>query len=254
MPGAFVFVLGAVIGSFLNVCIYRIPAGESVVRPASRCPACGQELSWFDLIPILSFLFLRGRCRYCGARISWQYPAVEAAAGLLFLLVWIYLRWPWEVMAGWVFAAVLLTVSVIDLYHQIIPDSILLAGTALGLPLIALHSFETLKWGIAAGLGGGIFMLAVAFIGSLIAGQEAMGCGDIKLTMLMGLFLGPRLLTVALLTSIMAGGLAGGILLISGRKQRSDAIPFGPYLALGALLALFWGTDIIEWYFNLWGS
>ena len=146
-----ILILGACLGSFLNVCIYRIPAEQSVVFPPSHCMECGNRLLAWELIPILSFVFLRGRCRYCQTRISWQYPLVELAAGLLFVLVWLSTGLSWATPAGWVLVAVLLTVTVIDLEHMIIPDEILLTGALVALPFLLLHSWHTTLWGIAAG-------------------------------------------------------------------------------------------------------
>lgn len=242
-----IFILGAALGSFLNVCIYRIPEEESVVFPPSHCLGCGNRLLARDLIPIFSFVFLRGRCRHCQARISWQYPLVELATGLLFVLVWLSTGYSWATLAGWVFVAVLLTVTVIDLRHMIIPDQILLAGILMGLPFLFLNSRWDMLWGIAAGLAAGAFMLAIA-----VVSRGGMGGGDIKLAAFMGLFLGPQMVGLALFLAFLVGGLIGIGLLVTGKKGRKDAVPFGPYLALGGVLALLQGADIINWYLGFW--
>ncbi|MGE5415984.1 MAG: prepilin peptidase [Acidobacteriota bacterium] len=247
-----IFVLGTVIGSFLNVCICRLPEEQSVVTPPSRCMACGHRLGFLDLFPVLSFLFLRGKCRYCGTKVSWQYPLVELVTGLLYLLVWYKFGLTWMTLAGLVFVSVLITISVIDIYHQIIPDAALAVGAVAGIPLMYLQGWDVLKDGLIAGGGGLLFMLAVAIIGGLIAGQEAMGMGDVKLTAFMGLYLGVKGLVIGMFTGFMAGGVIGVILMVTGLKGRKDAIPFGPYLALGGLIAFFWGADIWNWYTSYW--
>lgn len=218
-----------------------------MVFPPSRCMECGKRLLARDLVPVLSFFLLRGRCRYCHAQISWQYPLVELATGILFVLVWFSTGYSWATLGGWIFAAVMVAVTVTDLKHMIIPDQILLAGALLGLPFLLLQSWQGTLWGIAAGLAAGGFMLAIA-----VVSRGGMGGGDIKLAAFMGLFLGPRIAGLALFLAFLIGGLAGIILLVSGKKGRKDAVPFGPYLALGGVLAMLRGIDIINWYTGLW--
>jgi leader peptidase (prepilin peptidase)/N-methyltransferase len=242
-----IFIVGVCLGSFLNVCIYRIPAGQSVISPPSHCMGCGTPLQVWDLIPILSFVFLRGRCRYCRQAVSWQYPLVELASGILWVLVWLVSGYSWFTIAGWVMVSVLLAVTVIDLEHLIIPDQILLAGMVAGLPFLFLHSWGNALCGIAAAIAAGGFMLAIAVIS-----RGGMGGGDIKLAAFMGLFLGLRLVGLALFLAFLIGGLVGIGLLVSGKKGRKDAIPFGPFLALGGVLSLLWGGGIINWYLGLW--
>lgn len=248
---AAVVILGLMVGSFLNVCIYRIPEGISIIYPPSRCSTCGHRLGPIDLVPVLSYVSLRGRCRYCGGSVSIQYPVVEFVTGLLFMLVAVKLGISWAALAGMVFTGVLIVATVIDLQHQIIPNRIVLFGIIVGIPLMALQSWEVLKSGLIAGLGAGLFLLLVAIVGEWVFKKEAMGGGDIKLVAMMGLFLGIRLIVIGLFMAFLAGGLIGGILMIIGKKGGRDLIPFGPYLALGGYLALLWGNQIAAWYLGL---
>lgn len=241
-----IFVLGACVGSFLNVSIYRIPAQESLLLPPSRCPNCGTRLGIFQLIPIVSYLFLLGRCRSCRAKISWRYPVVEALTGLLFILAWHTYGLSWQTAAAWIFISVLIVVSFIDWDHFFIPDIMLLGGALAGIPILVLQSWATMGWGFAAGLGYGSIMWLIAFIS-----KGGMGGGDVKLAAFMGLFLGPYLGGLALLLGFLIGGLIGIILLFTRKKTGKDVIAFGPYLAMGGLLALLRGFDIINWYLAL---
>lgn len=239
------FLIGITAGSFLNVCIYRIPAGKSVVFPASHCVSCGKKLGVMELVPVLSYFYLQGRCRSCGAPFSWQYPLIELITGLLFVLTWMQFGNSWATPAGWVFVSILVVVTVTDLRHGIIPNKVIIAGFVMGLPLIAFQSWEALKLGAVACLAAGIFMLALAEIS-----RGGMGGGDVKLSALMGLFLGPSGVVIALFLAFLAGGLAGAVLLITGVKKRKDPIPFGPFLAAGGLAALLWGERLVGWYLS----
>ncbi len=245
------FWFGAIVGSFLNVCIHRLPRRESIVWPGSRCPSCGGAIAWYDNIPVASYLILAGRCRHCGDSISWRYPAVEAAnaAGYAAILWWFGLSWEAAVYA--VLYSALLVVTAIDLVHYIIPNVITLPGIVLGL----VSSATVLPVGLVnAGLGvlvGGGILWVLAWLSPYVFGKEGMGGGDIKLLAMIGAFLGwkPTLLT------IMIGALAGsvvGLALIGFKFMRRDQyLPFGPFLALGALLALFFHQDLIGWYLGL---
>lgn len=245
------FLFGAIVGSFLNVCVHRLPERASIVWPGSRCPACGAAIAWYDNIPIVSYLILAGRCRRCGGAISWRYPAVEAAnaAGYAVLLWWFGLSWETAVYA--VLYSALLVVTAIDLVHYMIPNVITLPGIVLGL----VCSATVLPVGIVDALlgiviGGGL-LWGLAWLSPYVFGKEGMGGGDIKLLAMIGAFLGwqPTLLT------IMVGALVGsvvGVTLIALRFMRRDHyLPFGPFLALGALVALLFYHDLIRWYLGL---
>lgn len=249
LAGAFVF--GSVIGSFLNVCIYRIPAGESVVSPRSRCPLCLTTIRWYHNLPVLSWIVLRGRCAYCHAPFSVRYPLVEALTGLLFALFLYRFGFHPATPVAWLLVALLVTISLIDLDHQIIPDIISLPGILIGflcsfaLPWV---SWQSSLLGIL--LGGGV-LLAIALGYEWLAKQEGMGLGDVKLLAMLGAFLGaPAVLPIIFLASIM-GTLVGIPLTLIKHAGRKLALPFGPFLAAAALLYLFFISrvdPIARWY------
>ena len=242
-----VFIVGACVGSFLNVCIYRIPLGKSVISPPSHCMSCENRLGFPDMLPIAGYLLLRGRCKHCGAFFSWQYPLVELITALAYTAVWFRFGYNWATPAMWVFMSVLITASVIDYYHQIIPNRVVLVGLVAGLPLIAMQPWDVLKSGLLAFLAAGAFLLVIA-----IVSRGGMGGGDIKLGALMGLYLGLTNLAIAFFLAFLIGGVTGLVLMLSGRKGRKDAVPFGPFLSLGAILAVFWGEKLASWYWSFW--
>jgi len=238
---------GALIGSFLNVCIYRLPARESLVRPGSRCPHCKTPIAWYDNVPILSYLWLQGRCRSCRAGIAWRYPLVEAlnAAGYGFI-VWRFGATVTALVYALLFSA-LIVVSCIDLDHMIVPDRITLPGIALGL---AVGTFLLPRWWDSIGgllLGGGLLYF-MAWISPYLFGKEGMGGGDIKLLAMIGAFLGWQ----QVLLTVIVGGLVGavvGVALIGARVMpRGAYIPFGPFLSFGAVVAMLYGTELLAWY------
>ncbi len=245
------FLLGTIVGSFLNVCIARLPRGESIVYPPSRCPHCQARIRPWDNVPILSFLWLGGRCRSCGQRISWQYPLVEALTGGLFAVnVWFFGLTPWAAVSSLLCAA-LVTVSFIDLEHQIIPDRISLPGIMLGL-LLALPGWgPSLAERVVGTLLGGGILWAVAEFYARVRGREGMGGGDIKLLAMIGAFLGWKAVLLTLLVGSLSGSLVGGIRLLLDPSSHETPIPFGPFLALGALAALYFGDAWIAWYLRL---
>jgi leader peptidase (prepilin peptidase)/N-methyltransferase len=237
------FVFGLCIGSFLNVVIARLPAGRSIVHPRSACPRCGQPIQWFDNVPVVSFLLLRGHCRSCQAPISWRYPAVELITASLFVGALLFRGVSPELPGALLLIAALVAVTMIDLDHQIIPDVVTLPGIAVGLALSLLTGRP--NW-LAALLGvlvgGGVFFLIIVLSGG------GMGGGDMKLGAMLGAFLGAKPLLVAILAAVCMGGVVAVCLLALGRRGRKDAVPFGPFLALGGIVALFWGDRLIAWY------
>ena len=245
-----VFALGAVIGSFLNVCIYRIPREESIVWPGSHCPKCGKAIAFYDNLPIISFLFLLGRCRKCRAPISWRYPLVEAlnGSGYLLLLKQFGLSWPALMYA--LFLSALIVVTFIDLDVQIIPDVISLPGIVIGLAVSYWLPQGFLNSLIGFLVGGGLFWL-VAEVGFRVLKQEAMGGGDIKLIAMVGAFLGWQNVLLTIFLASLTGAAVGLVFMVLKGWGRKTPIPFGPFLALGAVLALFFGTTIVRWYVGL---
>lgn len=243
-------VVGAAIGSFLNVCIYRWPAGESVIRPRSKCPGCGKTISWYDNIPVLSWILLRGRCRTCGERISVQYPLVEAAVAVIWLGMALWLSPGLEAVRGALFFTVLLGIAIIDARHRIIPDQLSLGGLVLGLAL-ALGSpdiaIQTAAFGAGVGYG---FMWLVKWGGEALFRKPALGVGDIHMMAMIGAFVG---LGGALLT-IFLGSLLGlliGVPLaaLSGKLEAMGTyLPLGTFLAMGAAVTYIWGDAMIQWY------
>ena len=247
----FAFVLGAVVGSFLNVCIYRLPNEESVVFPPSHCPNCDYQIRWYDNLPLLSYLFLKGKCRSCGTGISPQYPVVELLNGLLSLAL--FLRFgPGLIFAVlFVFCSSLVVITFIDLEHQIIPDTITLPGIVIG--FIVSFFIPQLGWinsliGIAAG-GGSLLLIAQGY--ELIAKKEGMGGGDVKLLAMMGAFLGWKAILFIIFSASMRGSVIGVSVMMAQKKDSTLAIPFGPFLASGAVLYIFYGKRIIHWYLTM---
>lgn len=238
---SFAFALGACIGSFLNVVIWRLPRGESLVRPRSRCPACGDAIPAWANVPLLSYVALRGRCRACGARISLRYPLVEAATGAAFA-AFLLLHGPGlRLLVDWALAAALIAVIFIDLDHHIIPNSITLPGIALGL-LLALFapqvgvSFRDALLGAAA-VGGSMWALSAGY--EWLRGRIGLGMGDVKLVAMLGAFLGLQGALGALLVGSLLGLVYGGIMIAAKGTGRDTHIPYGPALAIGGLVFLF---------------
>ncbi len=243
-----VFVFGAVAGSFLNVCIHRLPLGVSIVSPPSRCPRCQRRIPFYYNIPIISYIVLLGRCAYCRAPLSLQYPLVEAMAGLFSVMLMRRSGLSPELFVHFVFAGALIVVTFIDLEHQIIPDVISLPGIAVGLAAsFFLEPPGVLGSVIGVLLGGGaLFMIAAAY--RFVTGAEGMGGGDIKLLAMIGAFLGWKGVLLTVLLSSFAGAITGVVLIYVFGKGTKHAIPFGPFLALGALIHLFFGESMIGWY------
>jgi leader peptidase (prepilin peptidase) / N-methyltransferase len=252
MESVLAFVLGACVGSFLNVVIHRLPRGESLVSPRSRCPSCETTIAWYDNLPILSWLLLRGRCRRCGTGISFRYPLVELLTGLVALALHARLGYSLEFLVAFYFACTLLAIAYIDLDFQIIPDVLSLPGVVVGLaaaPLLHPGSWLDAIRAAALGalLGGGI-LFAVAWTYERATGREGMGGGDVKLLAMVGAFLGWQGVLLTLLLGSLVGSAIGVSIMIARGADAKLAIPFGPFLSIGAFVALFWGGAIVSWY------
>jgi leader peptidase (prepilin peptidase)/N-methyltransferase len=241
---SFGFLGGAVTGSFLSVVAHRVPRGESIVGPRSRCASCGGQIAAYDNIPILSWLLLRGRCRHCDARISVRYPLIEVGTGLLFALTVLVLHGePAELVLGLVFVATLAAITLTDLELRIIPNKVLIVSAVAGVALAAgLDPSSLPERAIAAAAAGGLlFAIALAY-------PRGMGLGDVKLAAVMGLYLG-RSVAPALLIAFLAGSIFGLALIArDGAAARKMAVPFGPFLALGGVIGLLAGDQIVDWY------
>lgn len=244
-----VALFGLAIGSFLNVVIARVPTGRSIVRPPSTCPGCGALLAWHDNIPVLSFLVLRGRCRTCGMPISWRYPIVEAVTAAALVAAYVAFGPTADFVAAGLLLPALIAITAIDLQHQLIPDVITLPGILVGLAAnIATGRMSWVEPVIGTLLGGGLFLVII------LASGGGMGGGDLKLGGMLGAFLGWKVLLFALFTAVVLGGAVALALLASGLRRRKDAIPFGPFLATGGAVALFWGERVVGWYLSGFGG
>jgi leader peptidase (prepilin peptidase) / N-methyltransferase len=248
-------ILGTAIGSFLNVVIDRLPADKSIVYPPSSCDACQRRLSWLDLFPVFSYLFLRGRCRYCQAKIPQRIFWVELGTGLLTALLYISFGWNPLLPVSIVYCSVLIAIAVIDLKHQLILNKIVYPAALVALIInlfvpdaISLHNF---LFGLIGGTFGLAFLAIAALLSLVILKKEGMGMGDVKMAGMMGLMVGFPNIIVALFGGVLLGGLTAIFLIIFKKKTRTDIIPFGDFLALGTIVTILWGSDIIHWYLRL---
>ncbi len=250
---AFFAVLGLVMGSFLNVCIDRLPGRRSIISPPSACDACNHKLGVRDLVPLFSYLWLRGRCRYCGAQIPRRLPAVELAMGIAF--AFLYWRYGLSLMLGLslVYTLLLALIFVIDIERQLILDRVVYTGMGLALAFSVFYPgfspFDPLEGVKRAALGGviGLALMLIIFVVS----RGGMGFGDVKMAALVGLIAGFPQVFIALFLAVIAGGLVAGVLLVARLKTRRQPIPFGPFLAVGAMLVFVWGNQMQEFYRQL---
>jgi leader peptidase (prepilin peptidase)/N-methyltransferase len=243
--------VGAFIGSFLNVCIYRLPRGTSVVWPASACPHCGRALSWFENVPIVAYLILRGRCRSCSEPYGFRYVVVEVVTTLMFALAW------WQYGPGMllasrlVFGCALIVLFAVDLEHHLLPNVITLPGIAAGLmfSVFTEPGWRAAVVGVAVG-GGVLHAIAAAYYWA--RREEGLGMGDVKMLAMIGAFLGWPLTLVTLVMASFAGSIVGLFLIVLGRGDMKYALPFGTFLAMGAALAATTGQPLLDWYLTYW--
>ncbi len=243
-----IFILGLIVGSFSNVCIYRIPRNESIIYRASHCPKCHSNISPKDNIPLLSYILLKGRCRNCKGKISIQYPIVEFLNGLIYLIIYLIYGLSIQSLIYIILSSALIIIAFIDLNEQIVPDVISLPGIVIGFIIsffVPYISFINSALGVV--VGGGVILI-IGLAGSVIFKKEAMGGGDVKLAAMIGAFLGWRYIIISLFLGFFLGALAGIILIMSKIKNREDAVPFGPFIVLGSFITLLWGEKIITWY------
>ena len=243
--------LGALIGSFLNVCIHRLPRGASIVWPASACPSCGHQLDWFENIPIVSYLVLRGRCRTCAKPISGRYPVVEGLTALMFAAAW------WNYGPGVLLVSrillgcALIVLFAIDLEHHLLPNVITLPGIVVGFAFSLVTEPGWLASLIGIIVGGGV-LYAIAEVYFRVRHEEGLGMGDVKMLAMIGAFIGWKLAIVTLMMASFAGALVGLLLIATRRGDMKYALPFGTFLALGAAVAATVGTPLLDWYLRFW--
>ncbi len=246
-----IFIFGLCIGSFLNVCIYRIPESKSIVSPGSMCPGCGNPIKFYDNIPVLSYMVLRAKCRNCNAHISLRYPLVEILTGFFALSVFIKFGANIEAPVYFIFIATLLVIAFIDIDHRIIPDLISLPGIVIffiASLTISTISIKDSLIGIVAG-GGILFLIAECYW--RITGKEGMGGGDVKLLAMIGALIGWQGVLFTIFASSLIGTIIGTIVMLIQGKNLKLAIPFGPFLSIGAVVYVFFGNEFINWYFSL---
>jgi leader peptidase (prepilin peptidase)/N-methyltransferase len=243
--------LGLCVGSFLNVCIHRLPLGQSVVSPGSRCPKCGYALGWVDNIPVLSYVSLGGRCRKCRTPISMRYPIVELLTMGLFVVHYLVMGLDILLVPRLLFACAMLVLFAIDLEHHLLPNAITLPGIVVGLAFSLLLPPGIVDALIGVLVGGGV-LWAIGEVYFRMTGQEGMGGGDVKMLAMIGAFLGWKLVLVTLVFSSVAGALIGMLVLATRRGGMKHALPYGTFLALGALIASLYGDRIVTWYAGLY--
>lgn len=274
MTIAVVLMFGLVIGSFLNVCIVRLPLGASIVSPPSHCPRCSEPIRYSDNIPLLSYVLLRGRCRHCGLPISLRYPLVEVMNALFYLWTVLAFGLTGEALLLMAFCSALIVITFIDLDHQIIPDVITVPGILIGVliapfflspldgPLpFGLTRFVPLAWphlvnvlnAVIGMLCGAFPLFAIGWLWEKLRNIEAMGGGDIKLMGMVGSFLGWKGALLTIMLGAIAGSIIGVALIAIKRRESDQVIPFGPFLAFGSVVTAFYGQDIMDWYSSLLG-
>ena len=247
----FASLFGAVIGSFLNVCIYRLPIGKSIVWPASGCPSCGRELVWYENVPIVSWLFLRGRCRTCGEGISIRYPIIELLTAVMCAAAFWYYGPTLLFVSRFIFGCALIVLFAIDLEHHLLPNVITLPGIVVGFAFSLVTGPGYLSSLIGILVGGGLLFL-VAEVYYRVRHEEGLGMGDVKMLAMVGAFLGWPATLMTLMMGSVAGSVVGVAVIALRRGDMKYALPFGTFLAMGAALAATVGPDLLDWYLRFW--
>ena len=241
-----VFLYGIVIGSFLNVCIFRIPKKENIVQ-SSHCMSCGRKLGWRDMVPVFSYIMLRGRCRQCGAKISIQYPLIEALNGVLYVIVFMANGFTFSSVLYCLMTSALIVITVIDERTFRIPVTFNLFIGLLGI-IMTVYDYRHIVSHLIGAFCVSLFLYGLYYFSS----GKAIGGGDIKLTFAWGFFLGWKLALVSFFLAVLTGGIYGAYLLLTGKKERKEHFAFGPFLCLGAILAVLWGDALIGWYLGFY--
>jgi leader peptidase (prepilin peptidase)/N-methyltransferase len=247
----FLVCLGLVVGSFLNVCIYRLPRRESLMWPGSRCPVCQTSLRWYENVPLLAYVALGGRCRTCRARISPQYPVVELATAALFVLHYWAFGWDWLLVPRLVFACAMIVLFVIDLQHRILPNVITLPGIVFGFGFSLMFPPGWSASGLGILLGGGV-LLAIAEVYYRVRREEGLGMGDVKMLAMIGAFLGWQAVLLTLVLSSFLGSAVGLSIMAARKGDLKYALPFGTFLAVGAVVSSLVGMPLLRWYVSFY--
>jgi leader peptidase (prepilin peptidase)/N-methyltransferase len=248
MEEIFLIVIGLIVGSFLNVVIHRLPLKMSIVKPRSFCPNCKTKIKYFDNIPVFSFIALLGKCRYCKAKISWQYPVVEIITAFGFLLTYkTYGNIPLYAAAVIIFISILIVLAFIDLKHMILPDELTIGGAVLFLIFSFFNPEISSFDAFSSAIGSALLFVGIYFFYIKVRKIEGIGFGDVKMMLLLGGFLGLKKLAVAVLLASVSGLLVGLFFIIFKRKSLKFALPFGTFLALGSFISIFWGNQILEY-------
>lgn len=243
-----IIIFGLVLGSFVNVLIHRLPEKQSLIRPGSHCPECGKSIRFYDNIPLLSYLLLRGKCRDCGKSISWRYPFVEMLTALCTVALYLKYGWSVQFLTYTLFVTFLIAISMIDIDRGLILNKLILPGCILGIIFTLVLQVETWSDVLIGGLSGGLIVFIIGWIGKWLFKKDSLGMGDVKLLILIGIYVG----FPDVLMCLFFGILAAGIFIITGMALRKihlgDTIPFGPFIAIGSLTYLLWGEQILRWY------
>lgn len=246
-----IFIYGLLIGSFLNVCIYRIPRSESIAWPGSHCPKCNHKLRWYDNIPLLSYLILKGKCRYCNESISKQYPIVEFLNAIIYIIMYFNFGYSIDFIFYSLLFSILILITFIDLKEMIIPDLLVIVILILSVLYKGINYFlYSISPNILSSLGG-MFLAGGLFLAIVILSRGGMGGGDVTLIAALGFVLGVKYILFNILLSFILGAIISVFLLATKFKTRKDPIPFGPFIVLAFFITVLWGQVIINWYFNL---
>ncbi len=243
--GVIIFIFGTIIGSFLNVCIYRIPMQQSIAYPPSHCTNCGSRIKWYDLIPIVSYVILKGKCRNCGEKISKKYPIIEFITGLLYVMLYIKFGISIDIVKYIVFISILIVIGMIDFNTTDVYFKTTIVGIISAVVFLGIYYYNGLpiKTYIYGGTAGGGLLALIILIT-----KGGMGWGDMEICLVCGLFLGLKLTFMMLFLSFITGAVIGVMLILLGKKSRKDYIPFGPFIITASIITVFWGQNILNWY------
>lgn len=245
-----ILIYGLLIGSFLNVCIYRIPRGDNIAFPGSHCPKCSHKLRWYDNIPLFSYLVLGGKCRYCKTHISRQYPLIEALNALLYIVMYFKFGFSLDFIFYSLLASVLVVITVIDLFEMIIPDILVIIILGLSILYKLINYFIGVSPDIFSSILG-LFLAGGFFLAIVLLSRGGMGGGDVTLIASLGFVLGIKSILLTILLSFLLGAIISLFLLASKLKTKKDPIPFGPFIVLAFFITVLWGSEVINWYFDL---